>query len=862
MIHVGIIEWAILALTTATGTWALRSELASMAQHRSLRSRRDAQKIGMADELLYRRLIRSDVIKLANGAYLAMFEVTLPRKEELTEQTIADSDAGFAKALACWGSDTVLHLHNVRTLFHEYDTPETYPHPILAWMDGIRRDWFLTPGRVFTARSILSITWMPPQSATDRLRASISDGTAHAAATEDAILVEFSRRCDAFASFASAYGGIRRLGVAASDGLARSEMLEHLAWCIGGHDQPLCVPHPGQALNGLLAEQLSRRPLHIAGQHVRVLVVKALPPSTYPMLLNRLHELATPYSLIVRFLPDDGDRARKMVHDAHTAWVTKAHEATAYVDPHAAEQAESARQAIGAIAQGFVRFGRASIFVVIRHKEREAADELARRCEAKLKEVGLATYIADWTVEDDYLATLPGDGYHSVRKHTMHALNVTHIFSAHGESLGRRSNGSRNLPVNTPAVFYAVTPSRSQVRVHLSDADITDVGHHIGIGGTGLGKSALLGALAASYMARFPGAGFTGIDKGRSLYRLTRFLDGTFYDLLGADSPGFALFSDIEQPEHARKLIEILREMVQLQGVDIAPHHQTALEDALKSMRLLPSHMRSLTAYLETLQDRDKILIPALRNYTRQSPLLGNVLDCERDTFTSSRFNVVEIGRLMDLGEQYLIPVLRVLFWKARSQASLLASDRGAGDLHWLYQIDEAHTLLKHPIGREFIRSLWKEGRKEKFSLGLWSNAAEDFAAPGIGNDLDEACRTRFIFKNTDVKSNERVRAIYETLGVSPRGLHQLPHLAPRNLLLIQPKTDMTWVIDPALDKTWLAVVGRTDKRDNERVDEYIERHGSRWREELLQYEGVDAAHIRRLTQLVRAHHDPVSLAS
>jgi len=862
MIHANIIEWIILAIAFALASWLLASELKSHERLVSLRGRRSRQLTGLADELLYRRLIRPNVIKNSNGSYLAMFELALPSHEELDARSLAETDFGFAKALGQFGSNFVLHMHTVHNRHAEYDMPQAYRSPVSAWLDTIRRDWFLTPDRVFSSRNILTVTWMPPTGVLEQLRASLASGTAQAAETEDEIIAEFDRKLADFTENFSSYGSIRRLGTLPLEQGDRSEMLEHLAWCVGGHDHKLRVPIAGQALNGILAEEMQRQPLRIGQQHVRVVVLSALGDTTHPLFLSRLAELKQSYSLVIRFLPDDGHRARKIIRDSLYDWTAKSQESTAFVDPHAADMAESAREALGLVSAGEVQFGRASVFVVLRHNTQKAADELARQCIAILSELALKSYIAGWTAEDDFLATLPGDGYHSMRKYPIHALNVAHLFSPHGTNAGRRYNESRNLPADTPAVFYATTPERSLVRVHLSDRSITDVGNHFGVGGTGSGKSVLLGALSASYMARFPGAGFTGIDRGRSLYRLTRFLGGNFYDLLGTNSPGFAIFSHVEEPEQARAALEIIREMIELQGVFVDPTVQQALENALAVMIHFQPSLRSLTAFYEAFQDPTGGNVrAALRNYTRQSQLLGNILDAEVDSFTSSFFNVVEIARVMELGDRYLIPVLKTLFWKARTQVKLLSAQSGVADLHWLYQIDEAHTFFHNDIGRGFIRDMLKMGRKEKYIVGLWSNAAIDFAESGILNDISEACRSRFFFKNTEVHNDPEMRHIYgDKLGVPARGLERLPELAPRNILFVQPKTGEVWELDLALDKAWLAVIGRTDARDNERVDEYIDKYGTTWRQELLRYEGVSAHEIDRFVRLL--DHDAQLVAA
>ena len=145
----------------------------------------------------------------------------------------------------------------------------------------------------------------------------------------------------------------------------------------------------------------------------------------------------------------------------------------------------------------------------------------------------------------------------------------------------------------------------------------------------------------------------------------------------------------------------------------------------------------------------------------------------------------------------------------------------------------------------------------------MWSNAAEDFTKSGILNDLNEACRTRIMFKNVEVERDPEIRKVYsEGLGLRARGLDRLPRLGPRHILFDQPKSGETWELDMALDKAWLAVVGRTDSRDNERVDEFRARYGSRWREELLRYEGVEPALIQRHAQLMQQHAGTVRIAS
>jgi len=193
------------------------------------------------------------------------------------------------------------------------------------------------------------------------------------------------------------------------------------------------------------------------------------------------------------------------------------------------------------------------------------------------------------------------------------------------------------------------------------------------------------------------------------------------------------------------------------------------------------------------------------------------------------------------------------MFWKARTQVRRLKETTGNYDIHWLFQIDEAHTLLGHPLGQKFIQDELKMGRKEKRALGMWSNAAADYANTGIKNDILEACKTRFYFRNLDVLDDENVRQMYTELGLPRRGVEWLPDVQLYSLLMHQPASRELQELRWNFDRAWLAIIGRARDADNRRLDQFKERYPSTWREELLRYEGVDEKQIAELLQLLAA---------
>ncbi len=844
-------------------------ELSSGLRTLSLKKRRERFRHGHASALLYRRLVAPGTVKLSNGAYLACFEMTAPDANAYDEAGLGQADFGIGRAISQFSDRMVVHMHLRHGLYGEYDPrPTEFPHPVLEWLDGRRRAYFAS-GRTYRSRRIVSIAWLPSSERVERINAATSVGQSSAMRSEDDVLAEFEEQLERVETFFRSYGSVRRLASVREPDFAgilrdRSELLEHLGWCISGRSRKIVVPPPGQALNGLLGESFRGGfDLMVGDMETRIVTLKSIPEETIPLVFSRLDDLKIDYSLVIRWIPLSGSEAKKILQSSYTEWQTKTNESMSMTDPHSIDMAESARQAIGFLSSGG-RFGLVSPFVIVRSTDAKRANEACQRVVAMFDEIGYKAFRATLTAEDDYFASLPGDGYHGVRKYPLNAVNVANMFSFHEESSGRRFIDSPTLPKRTPAISYAISGfGETLYRVHLND-EPRDVFHHFGIGGTGSGKSVSLAHVAAQWVARLPYAGFTGIDRGKSLYRLTRFLDGNFYDVLGDNSPGFALFSDIDDPQNRRELIDIIEGFIELQGVSVTPVRRRAIENAMDSIGALPPHLRSLKAYYELLQDPEGVLRPAIYVYTRAG-VLGPTLDCETDSFTTGLFNVVEIGRIFSMSSKFLIPVLTVMFWKSRSQVRRLKQTTGNFDYHWLFEIDEAHTLLGHPLGQKFIQELFKMGRKEKMALGLWSNAASDFAKSAILNDILEACKTRFIFKNTDVLDDEKVRAMYAEVGLTRRGIELLAEIPPYSLMVHQPGSHELQIIRWAFDKAWLAVIGRSRDSDNRRLDEFIVRYPNTWREELLRFEGVDERVIADLTtalDLARRSRDELSLSS
>jgi len=829
---------------------------------------------GLADMLPYRRLIRPTVIKNANGSYLAAWRFAGEDVGALGDSQILNTAYHLAATIGALPPGTVTQFYARRVPFREYDLALGADHPVLELLDGLRAETFLRKQKTYMTQRTLALTWQPPAATSERARAAVSSGVDAQIRTENEILEEFGELCERVESALSSMLRTRRLGEVIeqdSHGIERrrSELLRFVASCVTGEDKPYNLPAPGASLNGLLSTEV-RGGFHVqVGDHeVGCIEIKSFPSEVVPRILDKLTELKVPHLFCVRMIAQSVAAARSELRGAAVDFKGAANFNAGFVDPESAAASQDVIDAYGKAAGDYTRVGRVSIVLVVRGRTRQNVTKAQNAVLNILEDAGFRGLVRKMGALDSWLSTLPSEAKRGTRKYHLDALTVAKVFPVHETSLGRRYAGSEALPRRTPALSYAVGPGSTLYRMHLN---VEDVFHGFGVGKTSSGKSVMLAYLSGSFRGRLPLAGVTTIDRGRSSERMCRMLDGSFYDLLGANSPGFALFADAGDPDRDRELLQILEEMVELQrGTRVTPEQHESLATAIRMIGSRPKKNRSLFAFYELLQDPDGSLRPAIQAYTRLGTL-GAMLDASEDTFDVGRFNAIDIERVIRLPEKYLIPIMRVLVWKTLTQIRRMKTSmgpRGRG-LHWLISVDEAHSLMRHEIGARFISELQKMGRKENIGVWLWTNSAVDFTSnPQARNDLLMNAPTRIYFGDSAATENdEKTIEIYESLQLPARGIAMLPRLPKYNFVLHQPDDGVLKELSLGLDRDVLAIVGTSRGNDNVerfRCEYPTDRYGlHRWKIELLRHEGAldAAARLETILAAREAAIAPTSLA-
>jgi type IV secretory pathway VirB4 component len=792
------------------------------------------QRKALSDLLPYYRTIRPNVIKNKTGSYLTAWRIAGADVGTLEDNDILNTAYHIAATIGGLPAGSKVQLYARRAPFREYVPGVGLAHPIARLLDELRAELFLRRERVYHTERTLALTWQPPTERTERLRKAVSVGVDAQLRTENELLRDFEEICESLeAALSTRTLTIGRLGEREARSRKVSDLLSFVSACISGKYVELASPPAGTDLNEFLSTEVRGGYEPKFGEfEVSAIAIKSYPDEAVPLMLDKLTELKVSHVLHVSFTPQPIAVVQKELRSGVADFNAAANfSARTHVDPDLNSAKAEMVSAIGKAAKDYTRHGLVSVTLLVRARSRDLVRKAERAVEAILNDCQFRGTVRRLGALETVLSTLPSSTEGKKREYLLDALTIAKLFPIHEASLGRKFADSESLPSHTPPLTYALGPGGQLFREH---GNVKDVFHRYTLGRPGVGKSVDESFISAMYLSRMPDFGVTVIDRGPSAYQACRMFDGEYYRLLGSRSPGFAMFADAHEPSQARELFKIIKRMCELSGVPVTPDRDASLKDGIRVMGTRPRLERSFLAFWEQLQDPDRALKPALRKYTRLGDV-GALFDATQDTFETGRFNVVDVELVMDLEPALLIPILETIIWKTRTAVRRMKVYRP--HLHWRFSVDEVNnSLMRHPLGAQYISDMLLMGRKENFSLSLASNSVMKFATyPGC-SDILLAAQTRVYFNDSSALGENR--KYYEQFELPERGIELLPNLPDHTFILHQPEANIMRVLTHKLDRDVMAIIGTS--RTVARVDEFVDRfpasrYGAhRWKLELL----------------------------
>lgn len=603
-----------------------------------------------------------------------------------------------------------------------------------------------------------------------------------------------------------------------------SDLVNYLYFCVSGELIDIPLPACGCYLDGVIGEKTAEpgdMP-KIGDMFVAVVGVSGypFPDSSTPGIFSTLDMLSFPLRWSSRYIVLDQPEAEKQGQIIENKWKQKARGLKGYIFPDSVTNPDAAK--MGHDAAGMIErtqsategTGYYTANVILMDENPDTLSENVRVVRRVIRDAGYPTRLETLNAMEAWLGSLPGHAYPNVRRSPIHTTNLADLLplSAPWQGMGR--NPCPMYPPDSPPLIQAVTAGSTPIDINVHTGD---VGHSLVFGPIGSGKSTLL-ATTALQALRYPGAMVWAFDKGRSLMPAFR-AAGRYYDI-GSDSLSFCPLSVLETETDITWAEEWIATCFHLQtGRPTQPQQTEAIHRAIQVLR--NGTGRSLTHFVRQVQDQD--VRDAMAFYTLNGSL-GYMLDAETDGLDDGLVCGFEIAELMGMGERSLIPVLLYLF---RRFARALK-----GQPAYLL-IDEAWTMLGHPVWRDKIREWLKELRKANCAVIMATQSLSDATRSGLMDALLESCPTRFYGANAaamidGTEDEPGPHQMYQKFGLNDAQIEMIRQAIPKRHYLYQSGGDAA-LIDLRLGRKALKFVGAGSKEQLARIDRLYREHGDAW---------------------------------
>jgi type IV secretion system protein VirB4 len=539
------------------------------------------------------------------------------------------------------------------------------------------------------------------------------------------------------------------------------------------------------------ALECHRDHLRVDDAVVKVLTMKEPPAKTFAHVLEELYTVPSALVACLEWQRVPNARMRRDLHARRRHFFNRKVSLVNYVSPQTRPEEmlvdDSATATVAELGQSLTAmeveghfFGQCSLTVVLYDRDPVRLQRSVAECVKAFAAHDGAVYEETYNQLNAWLAVLPGNGAHNLRRLAL--LNTT---VADLSFLFTLDTGARTSAHLGGREYLAVFETEQQTP-YFWNLHVDDVGHTLVTGATGAGKSFLMNFLVTHAQKYDPIT--TIFDLGGSYQKLTRLLGGSTWRI-GLSHRDFTInpFCLDPTPEQVHFLFSFVRVLLQSSGqYRLSMTDDRDLYEAIENLYALDPPQRRLMTLANTLP---RGLAQHLHRWVQGGPYAG-LFDNPEDTLTLQQLQCFDFEGL----DRYPLLLAPLLFYVLhRASAALQAS----ADPHRLklFVLDEAWRFAEEPTLKAYLIEALKTWRKHNGAVLLATQSSEDLERSDLLRTVVDSCPTKFFLANPAMDL-ERARTLFH-LNDTEASL--IARLVPRRQALLK-RPDVAKVLNLHVD--------------------------------------------------------------
>lgn len=783
---------------------------------------------GLSDLLNYALLIDEGIVLQKDGSLLSGLVLRGPDPQTLSAEAQEAISASINKVIRTLGNGWLIHADFVRTASQQYPADEEsfFPDPTSRLFDEERRQQYSSVGEHFESCFTIYITFLPSKEQTQFFSAWFFNQTSSKSINWEKVLSQYQNKLNQIITSLSIHFDVYVLNSEA--------LLQKLFHCITGEvinfqlsDDPIYLDNyfGCRDLIGGMSPQ-------IGSQFIGIVSVNGICANTEPGMLHILSELPFKFRWSTRFIPLDRDTAIKELKRYRRHWLQKRKGILGIIrdvltpteggleNHHAVDMANDVEVAIEEAESDVVKFGYYTSTIILLDNQQDQLNDYIKAIQQRLEMNGFVSRVETINALEAWLGSLPGHGYHNIRRPLIHSLNFADMLPLYSTWPGQSQHPCQYFPKNAPPLLYADSAGSTPFRLY---CHVGDVGHTAIFGATGAGKSTLVGTMAIQHL-RYQHAQVFLFDKGYSAYPLCHAVQGVHYEIASeSQSPSFYPLKNIDQPSEINWACEWIESLIVHQGVQITGAQRKEIRRSL--LHLSTQKNRTLTNFKSTLQDAD--LKSAMTFYTLEG-VMGSVLDADCDDFCDAKFQVFEMSHLLEKGIQCTQPTLLYLFHEIEKSLQ--------SGYPTMIIIEEGHAFLEGQFGEQLERWLLEKRKTNTSVIFVDQNIAKVMASP-YKHVLLQSCPTKIFLPQCDINSPLQASLFYD-IGLNEQEINILKRAIPKRHYYYTSPLGRR-LLELQLGPLALSIVSADGIDDRNYIKELIRCYGQNWVFEYLKQKNL-----------------------